>query len=59
MNNHASLTLFNNLVRGFLQKRGFGRRLVVFAYSIVITNVMGAFVEEVSCVLEFVVGGNS
>ncbi len=51
--------LFNNLVRGFLQKRGFGRRLAAFAYSIAITNVMGAFVEEVSCVLEFVVGGNS
>ncbi len=59
MNNHASPTLFNNLVRGFLQKRGFGRRLAAFANSIVITNVMGAFVEEVSRVLEFVVGRNS
>ena len=59
MNNHASPTLFNNLVRGFLRKRGFGRWLAAFAYSIAITNVMGAFVEEVSRVLEFVVGGNS
>jgi hypothetical protein len=46
-------------MRGFLQKRGFGRQLAMFAYSIAITNVMGAFVEEVSCVLEFVIGGNS
>jgi hypothetical protein len=46
-------------VRGFLQKRGFGRQLATFAYSIAITNIMGAFVEEVSRVLEFVVGGNS
>jgi hypothetical protein len=59
VNNHASPTLFNNLVRGFLQKRGFGRRLATFGYSIAIINVMGAFVEEVSYVLEFVVGGNS
>ncbi len=59
MNNHASLMLFNNSVKGFLQKRGFGRRLAAFAYSIAITNVMDAFVKEVSCVLEFVVGGNS
>jgi hypothetical protein len=51
--------LFNNSVRGFLRKRGFGRRLAAFAYSIAITNIMGAFVEEVSHVLEFVVGGNS
>ncbi len=59
MNNHASPTLFNNLVRGFLRKRGFGRPLAAFAYSIAITNVIGAFVEEVSRVLEFVIGGNS
>jgi hypothetical protein len=59
VNNHASPTLFNNLVREFLQKRGFGRRLAAFAYSITITNVMGAFVKEVSRVLEFVDGGIS
>ena len=59
MNNHASPTLFNNSVRGFLQKRGFGRQLAAFAYSIAITNVMGAFIKEVSRVLEFVIGGNS
>ncbi len=51
--------LFNNSVRGFLQKRGFDRRLAAFAYSIAITNIMGAFIEEVSRVLEFVIGGNS
>jgi hypothetical protein len=56
VNNHASPTLFNNSVRGFLQKRGFGRRLAAFAYYIAITNVMGAFVEEVSRVLDFFVG---
>jgi hypothetical protein len=59
VNNHASPTLFNNSVRGFLQKHGFGRRLAAFAYSITITNIMGTFLKEVSPVLEFVVGGNS
>jgi hypothetical protein len=59
VNNHASPTLFNDSVRGFLQKHGFGRRLAAFAYSIAITNGMGAFIEEVSHVLEFVVSGNS
>jgi hypothetical protein len=59
VNNHASPRLFNNSVRGFLQKRGFGRQLAAFAYSIAITKVMGAFIKEVSCVLEFVIGGNS
>ncbi len=59
MNNHASPTLFNNLVGGLLKKRDFGRQLAKFAYSIAITKVMGAFVKEVSHVLEFGVGGNN
>lgn len=49
-NIHASPTPFYVSVRGFLRKRGFGRPLAAFVYSIAITNVVGAFIEEVSCV---------
>ena len=49
-NIHGSPTPFYVSVRGFLRKRGgFGRPLVAFVYSIAITNVVGAFIEEVRC----------
>lgn len=45
------------LMRGFQRKRGgFGRPLAAFIYSIAITNVVGAFIEEVSrCIFGLVV----
>ncbi|KAL3792469.1 hypothetical protein ACHAW5_005584 [Stephanodiscus triporus] len=39
---------FHVSVRGFFGKRGFGRPLAAFVFSIAITNVVGAFIEESS-----------
>ncbi|KAL3812046.1 hypothetical protein ACHAXA_010018 [Cyclostephanos tholiformis] len=47
MNQHVPPAPFHVSVRGFLSKRGFGSPLAAFVYSIAITNVVGAFIEEV------------
>ena len=39
---------FRVSVGGFFRKRGFGRPLAAFVFSIAVTNVVGAFIEEVS-----------
>jgi hypothetical protein len=40
---------FVRSVGGFLRRGGgFGRPLAAFVFSIAVTNVMGAFIEEVS-----------
>jgi hypothetical protein len=56
-NIHGAPRPFYVSVRGFLRKRGgFGRPLAEFIYSIAITNVVGAFIEEVSrCIFGLVV----
>ena len=47
---HASAAVpFVRSVGGFLRRGGgFGRPLAAFVFSIAVTNVMGAFIEEVS-----------
>jgi hypothetical protein len=52
----AGAVPFRISVGGFFRKRGFGRPLAAFVFSIAVTNVVGAFIEEVSfcaCVCSF------
>jgi hypothetical protein len=45
---HHAAVPFHRLARGFLRRGGFGMPLAAFVFSIAVTNIVGAFIEEVS-----------